>query len=45
MQTDLAPKDEPVIPADDWVRAGQALNEHATWKGRMTQAELERLEA
>lgn len=45
MQTDLAPKDEPIIPADDWVRAGQALNEHATWKGRMTQAELERLEA
>lgn len=46
MSTDLAPKPEPAPPsADAWVRSGDELNDHFKARGRITQAEIDRLEA
>ena len=46
MSTDLAPIAEPTLPADIWARSATELNDHHfNVKGRITQSEIERLEA
>lgn len=46
METDLAPKSEPTLPADAWARcATEMVEHHYNAKGRISQAELDRLEA
>lgn len=46
MSTDLAPIPEPALPADAWARSAEELNDHHfKVKGRISQAEIDRLEA
>ena len=46
MSTDLAPIAEPALPADAWARSAEELNDHHfKVKGRISQAEIDRLEA
>jgi|GEM_PF-5439199 len=46
MSTDLAPIAEPALPADIWARSATELNDyHFNVKGRISQAELDQLEA
>jgi hypothetical protein len=45
MDTDLAPIPEQILPADSWIRAGDALSRYYQQPGRITQDELERREA
>lgn len=45
METDLAPIQEETLPADSWAKADQALEQHYRIPGRITQAELDRMEA
>lgn len=45
MKTDLAPVQEQAIPADSWVHADQAIEQHYRIPGRITQADIDRMAA
>lgn len=45
METDLAPIQEETLPADSWANADLAIEHHYRIPGRITQAELDRMEA
>lgn len=45
MNTNLAPAPEQHIEGDAWQRSGDALDEHSRMRGRISQGDLERMEA